>query len=198
MHDLIIRAPWPVIDRRAITRFFCIGLCLFLSACTPTPESGRAESILRDLELGKTRPYRTFVGGTIKDYPIARYVENCLRHIERVAEANYPKAASGPQFHATLVATVAIRSDGSLESVQFDRTSGFPLLDSAAISMAKQAAPFEPFTDAIRRDIDVLHITRTWTFNRELLKGAADSWDEEGRLPARDILLSRRDVKNNQ
>ncbi len=164
-----------MIDRRAISRFFCIGLCLCLGACIPTPESGRAESILRELELDKTRPYRTFVGGTIKDHHIARYVENWRRHIERVAEANYPKAASGPQFHATLVATVAIRSDGSLESVQIDRSSGFPFLDSAAISIAKRAAPFEPFTEAMRRDIDVLHITRTWTFTRELLlKGAAD------------------------
>jgi len=130
--------------------------------------------IAKDWEQYKTRPYRTYVGETIRDYRIASYVETWRQHIERFAEANYPKAATEQKIYGNLIATVAIRADGTLESVRVDRSSGFMVLDSATIDIVNRAAPFEPFTQEMRRDIDVLHITRRSTFTREsLMKGGA-------------------------
>ena len=57
-----------------------------------------------------------------------------------------------------------MRSDGSLEKVRVVRSSGFPVLDDAAVRIVKLASPFAPFPPEIGKDTDVLDITRTWQF----------------------------------
>ena len=47
-----------------------------------------------------------------------------------------------------------------------DRPSGHSVLDRAAERIVKIAAPFSAFPEDIRRDTDILVITRTWTFAR--------------------------------
>jgi len=44
------------------------------------------------------------------------------------------------------------------------RSSGFDVLDQAAIRIVKLAAPFSPFPPDIRSETDILDITRTWQF----------------------------------
>ena len=60
--------------------------------------------------------------------------------------------------------TVKIRNDGTLENVEVNRSSGQRILDAAAVKIVEMSAPFAPFPADIRRDTDVLEITRTWTF----------------------------------
>jgi protein TonB len=53
------------------------------------------------------------------------------------------------------------------------RSSGHKLLDDAAVRIVKLAAPYAPFPAEIRKETDVLDITRTWQFlsnNRLLAK----------------------------
>jgi protein TonB len=59
---------------------------------------------------------------------------------------------------------VGIRADGTLESVTVDRPSGKKILDLAAAKIVEMAAPYAAFPADIRRDTDILYITRTWTF----------------------------------
>ncbi len=40
------------------------------------------------------------------------------------------------------------------------------MLDAAAVKIVEMAAPFAAFPPDIRRDTDILHITRTWTFTK--------------------------------
>jgi protein TonB len=49
------------------------------------------------------------------------------------------------------------------------RSSGHQMLDDAAVRIVELAAPFAPFPDDIREEVDILHVTRTWNFldNRE-------------------------------
>jgi protein TonB len=61
---------------------------------------------------------------------------------------------------------VGIKPDGEVESVEINRSSGKKVLDNAAIRIVRLAAPFDRFPDAIRRDTDILYITRTWSFTR--------------------------------
>jgi protein TonB len=63
-----------------------------------------------------------------------------------------------------LVLTVIIKSDGQLERVDVSRPSGNKILDDAARRIVEMAAPYAAFPDAIRRDTDILEITRTWSF----------------------------------
>ena len=122
--------------------------------------------ISKDWNAYQERPRRKFIGARTQEYRFARYVEDWRQKIERIGELNYPQAAREQRVFGTLVATVSIRSNGSLERVQIDRSSGHKLLDDATVRIVTMAAPYSAFPEDIARDTDVLHITRTWTFTR--------------------------------
>jgi protein TonB len=61
---------------------------------------------------------------------------------------------------------VIIRPDGHVESIELDRSSGLKVLDAAAFKIVRMATPFAAFPPDIRRDTDLLIITRTWFFGR--------------------------------
>ncbi len=60
--------------------------------------------------------------------------------------------------------TVAIKADGTVEAIDVNRPSGHKVLDDAAKHIVRLAAPFAAFPPDIAKDVDILHITRTWTF----------------------------------
>ncbi len=120
--------------------------------------------ISRDMDTHQQRPRRRFLGARTQEYRFARYIEDWRQKIERVGDLNYPQAARDQRLHGSLVVTVAIRSDGSVERVEVNRPSGQRVLDDAARHIVALAAPFGAFPPDIAKDTDVLHITRTWTF----------------------------------
>jgi protein TonB len=122
--------------------------------------------IARDYEAYQQRPKRRFIGARAEEYRFARYVEDWRMKIERVGNLNYPEAARQQKLYGSLLVTVSIRADGSVESAEINRTSGKRVLDAAVMKIVEMAAPFAPFPPDIRRDTDILHITRTWTFAR--------------------------------
>jgi len=63
-----------------------------------------------------------------------------------------------------LVLDVAVNANGTLHDVIIRRSSGYKILDDAAIHIVKLAAPFAPFPEEMRKDTDVLHIIRGWQF----------------------------------
>jgi protein TonB len=63
-----------------------------------------------------------------------------------------------------VVLDVAISPNGSVHSVNLITSSGSKVLDDAAKRIVELAAPYEPFPPDIRKDVDILHITRTWQF----------------------------------
>lgn len=130
-------------------------------------EIARLEAaIAREWENYQQRPRRRFIGARTQEYRFARYIEDWRLKIERVGELNYPQAARDQRIYGSLVVTVAIKSDGSLEAVEINRSSGQRILDEAARRIVHLAAPFAPFPPEIARDTDILHITRTWLFTR--------------------------------
>lgn len=123
-------------------------------------------SIARQWDSYQQRPRRRFIGARTQEFRFARYVEDWRAKIERVGELNYPQAARDQRIYGSLVVTVSIRSDGSLERAEINRSSGQRILDAAAMRIVGLAAPFAPFPPDIARDTDVLSITRTWIFTR--------------------------------
>ncbi|MBU6484508.1 MAG: TonB family protein [Betaproteobacteria bacterium] len=122
--------------------------------------------IARDMDAYQKRPKRRYVGARATEYRFARYVEDWRMKVERIGNLNYPEAARENKLYGSLVLTVAIRSDGSLDSVEVNHSSGQRILDAAAVKIVEMAAPYAPFPENIRRDTDILYITRTWTFAR--------------------------------
>lgn len=119
--------------------------------------------IARKIEEYNKRPRRQFVGARAAESRFAQYVEAWRQKIERVGNLNYPDSARG-RIYGTLRVTVAIKPDGTVDDVQIDRPSDYKILNDAALKIVRLAAPFAPFPAEIRKDTDILVITRTWTF----------------------------------
>ncbi len=132
-----------------------------------TVEAMKLEAqIAKDMEAYQKRPKRRFVGARAEEYRFARYVEDWRLKIERVGNLNYPEAARQQKLYGSLLLTVSIRSDGSVENVVVNRGSGSRILDAAAVKIVEMSAPFAQFPQDIKRDTDILHITRTWSFTK--------------------------------
>ncbi|QJR16883.1 energy transducer TonB [Usitatibacter palustris] len=130
-------------------------------------EIARLEAqIRREMQAYQERPRKKFVGARAEEYRFAQYVDNWRLKIERVGNLNYPSEARDRKLHGALQLTVGIRANGDVESVAIERSSGYKVLDQAAIRIVRLAAPFDRFPDNIRADTDILYITRTWTFAR--------------------------------
>jgi len=119
--------------------------------------------IARNIEEYNQRPKRKQIGARVTEYRFAQYVEDWRQKVERVGNLNYPDSAKG-KLYGSLVLTVAIKQDGSLEYVEINRSSGHQVLDEAARRIVRLAAPYAVFPEAVRRDTDILEITRTWSF----------------------------------
>lgn len=119
--------------------------------------------IARSIEDYNQRPKRRFVGARVEEYRFAQYVEDWRQKVERIGNLNYPDSAKG-KLYGSLVLTVAIKKDGELERVELNRSSGHKVLDEAALRIVRLAAPYAAFPEALRRDTDILEITRTWSF----------------------------------
>ena len=119
----------------------------------------------RRIEEYQTRPRKKFIGANATEYRFAQYEEDWRAKIERVGTLNYPAEARG-RIYGNLQLTVTLRPDGTVESVYLDRSSGLTVLDRAAVRIVKMATPFAAFPADIRRDTDLLTITRTWFFGK--------------------------------
>ena len=147
---------------------------------TPTPaqaqsgqdlaESARAMARLEG-EINKSvdeynkRPRKKNIGVRAEEYRFAQYIEDWRQKIERVGTLNYPEAARG-KLYGSLILTVTITADGQVQSVTINKSSGHKVLDDAARRIVQLAAPYSAFPPDIRRDTDVLEITRAWYFTQ--------------------------------
>ena len=120
--------------------------------------------IRRKLQTKAERPRRKFISASTKEYKYAAYMEAWRSKVERVGNLNYPDAARKQKISGSLILDVALNKDGSINEVTVRRSSGYKILDDAAIRIVELASPYSPFPVKIREETDILHITRTWQF----------------------------------
>jgi len=108
---------------------------------------------------------RRFISANTKEYEFASYMQAWVAKVERVGNLNYPVEIRQRKLVGNLLMTVGINRDGSIESINIRRSSGFDVLDEAAIRIVRLAAPYSPLPENISSKVDVLHITRTWKFS---------------------------------
>ena len=119
----------------------------------------------RQIDEYQKRPRKKFIGANAAEYRFAQYEEEWRAKVERWGTVNYPAEARG-KLYGNLRLTVTIRPDGSVENIELDRSSGLKVLDAAAFKIVKMASPFAAFPASIKRDTDLLVITRTWFFSQ--------------------------------
>jgi protein TonB len=122
--------------------------------------------IRKEHQAYQERPRKKFIGARTEEYRFATYIDRWRAKVERIGTLNYPEEARARRIYAKLQLTVGIKQNGEIESVEVNRTSGYPFLDRAAQRIVRLAAPFEPFPQEIRNDVDILYITRTYMFTR--------------------------------
>ncbi|MDD5299319.1 MAG: energy transducer TonB [Gallionella sp.] len=128
-------------------------------------EIARLEAqISKNFDEYQKLPRRKHIGARTKEYRFAQYIEDWRIKVERIGNLNYPQEARRQQLYGSLQLSVSIRADGSVENVEVSRSSGHRLLDAAAVRIVKLAAPYAPLPPDITKDVDILDITRTWTF----------------------------------
>ncbi|WP_263081561.1 energy transducer TonB [Endozoicomonas sp. Mp262] len=110
----------------------------------------------------RPRIKRLTAASTLQE-PGAFYKESWRRKVEKVGNLNYPEEARKEKLYGELSLMVAINRDGSLHDVEVMRSSGYKVLDDAAIRIVRLAAPFSPFGEDLK-SYDLVEIIRTWRF----------------------------------
>jgi protein TonB len=99
----------------------------------------------------------------------AAYLLGWQQRLETVGNHYYPQASVRYGLYGNLRMLVVIRQDGSLEDIEILSSSGYAVLDEAAITIVRMAAPYAPFPPELRANTDKLEIVRTWHFRENPL-----------------------------
>ncbi len=118
----------------------------------------------RESRYASSKPRRKAINASTREYRYAAYLEAWRKKVERVGNLNYPDAAKRKKLYGDLLLHVAVRADGTVAEIRVLRSSGHKILDDAAVRIVRLAAPFAPFPEEIRKEVDILDITRTWQF----------------------------------
>jgi len=122
------------------------------------------EQLKQSLQAYSKRPRQTFITARTQEFKYANYMNDWVAKVERIGNLNYPDEARRKNLSGSLLLDVALNQDGAILEITLLRSSGHTALDDAAIRIVELAAPFPPLPENIRKDTDVLHITRTWEF----------------------------------
>ncbi len=87
--------------------------------------------------------------------------------VAQVGAVNYPPPdQEGHPLSGSVRLATVLNADGSVMAVELLQSSGQSALDQAAQHIVKMAAPFSPFTEAMRAQTELVRITRTFNFVR--------------------------------
>jgi protein TonB len=151
---------------------------------TKTPDITATQLIERSMEMVNLsaqldanmqayaeRPRQVFVSARTQEFKYANYMSEWVRKVERVGNLNYPDEARRSGISGKLMMDVSLNADGTVRDIRILRPSGYQVLDDAAVRIVNLASPYLPFPPEIRKDADVLHITRTWEFATNRMSG---------------------------
>ena len=95
----------------------------------------------------------------------ATYIDTWVKKIERIGNINFPEDAIKRNLSGKLILNATLDQQGNVVDAQISLSSGYEVLDKAALRIVKLAAPYPSLPEEIRRKWDQLNITRTWIFH---------------------------------
>jgi outer membrane biosynthesis protein TonB len=113
---------------------------------------------------GSARRY-WLLGRTDPNAELILYAEAWSRKIQLSGTTFDMAREAAKQPHTDPLVTVAIRSDGSVESVTFVLSSGVAAIDEAIRRIVDSQKPYQAFPPSLAREFDVILIRRTWYFD---------------------------------
>jgi periplasmic protein TonB len=112
------------------------------------------------------RPKKRRISAATKEYSAAAYMKSWEMKVERIGNFNYPQEAKRQGLNGSLMLSVDINPDGSVppNGIVISRSSGYDVLDNAAVKIVKLGAPYSAIPDNVLQGNDMLTIIRTWKF----------------------------------
>ena len=134
-------------------------------------EAARREAASKAAPLANTLPYSLSSARRVRlwgrahaNAELVEYAEAFARKIQlNTLGETVRELAKRP--HKPSMVTVALRSDGSVESVTVVASSGVAEVDEAIRRIVDSHRPYPAFPRALAREFDVVEIRRTWVFN---------------------------------
>lgn len=133
----------------------------------------RRRQLLRQLaEIEKrineenARPKKRYVSPATREAKYALYYDALRRRIEERGTRDFPEA-QGRKLYGELTMNITVDAAGRLLDAEIVRASGTRLLDQRAVAIVRAAAPFGPFSAALRREADQIVVTSRFRFTRE-------------------------------
>ena len=127
-------------------------------------EAAKRDAAARQLPQASPLRRGRLFGRSDPNAELILYAEAWARKIELNMSFDTVRALVKTPYTDPMV-TVAVRRDGSVESVSFVRSSGLPALDDAIRQVVQNLAPYQAFPPALAREYDVVEIRRTWYFD---------------------------------
>ena len=145
-----------------------------------TPLSSEIASLRAKLDeqrqaIARRPRVRTLTSVAAKASADAEYLVKWTTKVEQIGNRNFPEAAIRQGIVGKLRLLTVLRPNGTIHSVEILQSSGYPILDNAALQIVHLSAPFAPFPPEIRKTTDQLEIIRTWHFELTGLSTSAQN-----------------------
>jgi protein TonB len=96
--------------------------------------------------------------------PEAAYLNAWVNKVETIGNQNYPDEARRKNLNGRLMLEVQLDAWGKVLAIKVNRSSGYPILDTAAENIVRLGAPYAHFSLEMREKYDQITILRTWNF----------------------------------
>jgi protein TonB len=112
------------------------------------------------------RPRRRFVSPATMEVAYAAYYDRLRRRIEERGTRDFPEV-QGRKLYGELTMNLTVDAAGQVVDMEIVQPSDSPALDRHALAIVRAAAPFGPFSAAMRQEADQLVITSRFRFTRD-------------------------------
>jgi protein TonB len=112
------------------------------------------------------RPKKRYISPATREEVYAVYYDALRRRIEDRGTTTFPELA-GRKLYGELTMIVTVNHDGKVLATEIVESSGNAVLDRRAQAIAKAAAPFGNFSEALRRKADQIVVVARFKFTRD-------------------------------
>jgi periplasmic protein TonB len=112
------------------------------------------------------RPKKRYVSPATQEAVYALYYDNLRRKIEERGTRDFPEF-QGKRLYGELVMNITVDAQGRVVEADVINRSKSRNLDRRAVAIVQAAAPFGPFTAAMRKEADQIVVTSRFRFTRD-------------------------------
>ncbi len=122
--------------------------------------------IERRVNESNAGPRKRYISPATREEVYALYYDALRRKIEERGTRDFPEQG-GRKLYGELTMNITVDAQGRVVETELVRSSRQRRLDQAALAIVQAAAPFGPFTPAMRAQADQIVVTSRFRFTRD-------------------------------